>query len=189
VFLGRLGEAATQLDQARQLDPLSLNIEVTATWPLLYGRRYDEVIDAARKTVAGDSSFIGAQFVLAQAYMAKGEFGPAEARLQVMRSLVGDHADVLGRLANLYAVSGQRQRALAIADSLRARYRKGGADEAYALGVAYIGLGDKERALDWLETAYADRSTWMSLAKVHPELNPLRGEPRFRMLLQKLRLD
>nr|MBA3556053.1 protein kinase [Gemmatimonadales bacterium] len=189
VFLGRWSEAVSQLDQARELDPLSLNIEVTAAWPLLYGRRYDETIDAVRKTVAADSSFIGAQFVLAQAYMAKGEFGPAEARLQVMRSLIGDHPDVLGRLANVYAVSGQRQMALTIVDSLQARYHKGGADEAYALGVAYTGLGDKERALDWLETAYADRSTWMNLTKVHPELDPLRGEPRFQALLQQVGLD
>jgi hypothetical protein len=39
-----------------------------------------------------------------------------------------------------------------------------------------------------LETAYAERSTWMNLAKVHPELNRVRGEPRFQSLLEKLRL-
>ncbi|MBA3260592.1 MAG: protein kinase [Gemmatimonadales bacterium] len=189
VFLGRFNEAAAQLNQARQLDPLSMNIEVTAAWPLLYGLRYDEAIDAVRKTVAADSSFLGGQFVLAQAYMAKGEFGLAEARLQVMRSLTDDHPDVMGRLAYVYAMSGQRQQAYSMADSMQARYRKGGADEAYALGVAYTGLGEKERALNWLETAYAERSTWMNLAKVHPELNPLRGEARFQTLLEKLRLD
>ncbi len=60
---------------------------------------------------------------------------------------------------------------------------------AYALGVAYGGLGDKERVLDWLETAYADRSTWMNLVKVHPELDPMRGEPRFQALLKQMGLD
>ncbi|MBA3317950.1 MAG: protein kinase [Gemmatimonadales bacterium] len=189
VFLGRHGEATAELNQARQLDPLSLNIEVTAVWPAFYGRRYDEAIDALRKTVAADSSFLGAQFLLAQVYLAKGEFGPAEARLNVMRSLMGDHPDVLGRLAYLYAASGQRPKAYAIADSLQRRYRKGGADEAYAVGLAHAWLGEKERAIDWLETAHAERSTWMNLAKVHPELDPLRAEPRFGSLLRKLRLD
>ncbi|HJR15764.1 MAG TPA: protein kinase [Gemmatimonadales bacterium] len=189
VFFGRFEEAGAQLNQARQLDPLSLNIEVTAVWPLFYGRRYNEAIDALRKTVAADSSFLGAQFLLAATYIAKTEYRAAEGRLKLVRSLMGDHPDVLGRLAYLYGVSGQRKQAYAMVDSLQARYYKGGADEAYALGVAYTGLGESERALDWLETAYAERSTWMNVAKVHPELDPVRSEPRFRTLLEKLRLD
>ena len=189
VFFGRFDEAAAQFDRARQLDPLSLNIEVTAVWPLYYGRRYDEAIDALRKTVATDSSFLGAQFQLSAVYLAKGELGPAQARLSVLRSLMGDHPDVLGRLGNLYAVSGQREKAHAIADTLKGRYHKGAADEAYALAVVHTALGETERALDWLETAYAERSTWMNLARVHPELDPLRSQPRFRALLEKLKLD
>ncbi len=189
VFLGRFDEATAQLEKARQLDPLSLNVEVTAVWPLFYGRRYDQAIAALRRTVAADSSFLGAQLTLAMAYLAQGEPGKAGAPLQVVQSLVGNHPDVLGRLAHMFALSGQRPKAYAIVDSLRARYHKGGADEAYALGVAYIALGEKARGLDWLETAYAERSTWMNTAKVNPELDPIRGEPRFQSLLRKLRLD
>jgi serine/threonine-protein kinase len=189
VFLGRIDEAGIQLNLARQLDPLSLNVEVTAIWPLVYGRRYDEAIDALRRTVASDSTFPGAQFLLAYAYAIKGEFGLAEARLGAVRQLIGDHPDVLGRLGYVYARSGQRQRAEGIADSLRARYRKGGADEAYALAVIHGGLTEKDRALDWLEQAYADRSTWMNLARVSPELDALRSEPRFKTLLARMRLD
>jgi hypothetical protein len=103
--------------------------------------------------------------------------------------LIGDHSDVLGRLGYLYAVSGRRGPAEAIVDTLRARYRSGQSDEPYDLAVVYTGLGDKERALDWLEKAYAERSTWMQFMKVSPELDALRGEPRFRSLLGKLHLD
>jgi TolB-like protein/Tfp pilus assembly protein PilF len=189
VFLGRLDEAAAQLNQARQLDPLSLNIEVTAVWPMLFGRRYNEAIDALDRTLKTDSSFLGAQFLVAQAYALKGEFGPAEARWQKVRTLMGNHPDVLGRLGNLYAAMGAREKAQAIADSLRASYHKGGADEAYALAVVYAGLGEKERALEWLDSAYRERSTWMNLAKVQPELDPLRAEPGFRDILRKLHLE
>jgi tetratricopeptide (TPR) repeat protein len=189
VSLGRFDEAAEQLEQARQLDPLSVNIEVTSLWPVVYARRYDEAVQALRKTIAADSSFLGAQFLLTQAITAKGDFEEAEVRLRVLRSLMNDHPDALGRLAYVYGVSGQRQKARALLDSLRARYKKGGADEAYALGLAYTGLGENEQALDWLETAYAERSTWMNLAKVHPELDRVRGEPRFQTLLKKLKLD
>ena len=189
VVLGRFAEAAVQLNLARQLDPLSLHIEVTSAWPLYYGRKYPEAIAALRKTVAADSSFVGAQFQLAGAYILNREFAQAEAQLRSVRALIGDHPDVLGRLGYLYAVSGQRPKALAIADTLRARYAKGRSDEPYDLAVVYSGLGEKEKALEWLETAYAERSTWMMFVKVGAELDPLRGEPRFRALLEKLRLD
>jgi serine/threonine-protein kinase len=189
VVLGRLDEAAVQLNLARQLDPLSLHIEVTSVWPLYYGRRYPQTIAALEKTVAGDSSFVGAQFLLAGAYTLNRDFGRAEERYRSLRALIGDHPDVLGRLGYLYAVSGQRPKAYAIADTLQARYTKGRSDEPYDLAVVYIGLGEKGKALDWLETAYAERSSWMMFSKVGPELDPLRGEPQFRALLEKLRFD
>ncbi len=189
VVLGRFAEAAVQLNQARQLDPLSLHIEVTSVWPLFYGREYGEVIAALRKTVAGDSSFLGARFRLAEAYALNREFGQAEAQWRSVRAIMGDHPDVLGRIGYLYAVSGQRPKAYAIADTLRSRYTKGRSDEPYDIALVYTGLGEKEKALDWLETAYEERSSWMTFAKVSAELDPLRGEPRFRALLRKLGLD
>ncbi len=166
-----------------------MHLEVTAVWPLFYGRRYVEAIAELRKTVVADSSFVGAQFRLAEAYTLKGEFGAAEARWRLVRALIGDHSDVLGRLGYLYAVSGQRQKAYAIADTLRARFRKGLSDEPYDIALVYTGLGEKVKALGWLEKAYEERSSWMTFAKVSAELDPLRAEPRFRALLKKLRLD
>jgi tetratricopeptide (TPR) repeat protein len=188
-MLGRLRDAAVQLDLARQLDPLSLHLEVTAAWPFYYGRQYDEAITAPRKTVSSDSTFVGAQFRLGEAYIHNGEFALAEERLQAARALVGDHPDVLGRLGYLYAVSGRQQQARAIVDTLRARYQKGRSDEPYDLAVVYTGLGEVGRALDWLDTAFMERSTWIAFLKVSPELDPLRAEPRFRSLLQKVHLD
>jgi tetratricopeptide (TPR) repeat protein len=189
VVLGRLDEAAIQLNQARKLDPLSMHLEVTAAWPLFYGRRYEEAISVLRKTVAADSSFLGAQFRLAEAYTLNGEFEPARARWQSVRALMGDHSDVLGRVGYLHAVSGQRSKAYAILDTLRARYQKGLSDEPYDIAMVYTGLGEKEKALDWLETAYAERSSWLTFAKVSAELDPLRAEPRFGALLHKLHFD
>lgn len=116
-------------------------------------------------------------------------FDSAEARLQAARALIGDHPDVLGRLGYVYALSGRRQKARAIADTLRSRYKKGQSDEPYDLAVVYTGLGEKDRALAWLDTAYKERSTWVPLAKVSPELDSLRSEPGFRAFLKKLQLD
>jgi TolB-like protein/Flp pilus assembly protein TadD len=188
-ILGRLDEAETQLKYARQLDPLDLNIEVMQAWPYYYSRRFGEAIELLRKTVRADSNFLGGQFRLGEAYAYEGVFDSAEARLQAARALMGNHPDVLGRLGYVYALSGRRQKARAIADTLRSRYKKGQTDEPYDLAVVYTALGEKDRAIDWLDTAYAERSTWVPFAKVSPELDSLRSEPRFQAFLKKLRLD
>jgi len=188
-ILGRLDEAETQLKYARQLDPLDLNIEVMQAWPYYYSRRFGEAIELLRKTVRADSNFLGGQFRLGEAYAYEGVFDSAEARLQAARALMGNHPDVLGRLGYVYALSGRRHKARAIADTLRSHYKKGQTDEPYDLAVVYTALGEKDRAIDWLDTAYAERSTWVPFAKVSPELDSLRSEPRFRAFLKKLRLD
>jgi serine/threonine-protein kinase len=188
-ILGRLDEAETQLKYARQLDPLDLNIEVMQAWPYYYSRRFGEAIELLRKTVRADSNFLGGQFRLGEAYAYEGVFDSAEARLQAARALMGNHPDVLGRLGYVYALSGRRHKARAIADTLRSHYKKGQTDEPYDLAVVYTALGEKDRAIDWLDTAYAERSTWVPFAKVSPELDSLRAEPRFRAFLKKLRLD
>jgi hypothetical protein len=54
---------------------------------------------------------------------------------------------------------------------------------------AYVGLGEKQQALIWLEKAYAQRSDELVSLKVNPVYDPLRGEPRFQELLRRLRLQ
>jgi serine/threonine-protein kinase len=58
---------------------------------------------------------------------------------------------------------------------------------AYAL--VYIGLGDRERALDWLEAAYEARDPFLCYAKVFPPYDRLRAEPRFKALLERMGLE
>jgi hypothetical protein len=53
----------------------------------------------------------------------------------------------------------------------------------------YSVVGDHPRALDWLERAYQQRDGTLVWIKVHPRLDGLRGEPRFRELLAKMKLD
>jgi hypothetical protein len=59
----------------------------------------------------------------------------------------------------------------------------------YGIASYYAIIGDHERALDWPEKAYSERDGTLVWLKVHPRLDGLRGEPRFRDLLARLRLD
>jgi len=53
----------------------------------------------------------------------------------------------------------------------------------------YLGIGNRERAMDCLEQAYSAHSVWLSLLKMDRIFDPLRKEPRFIALIKKLNLD
>jgi hypothetical protein len=57
-----------------------------------------------------------------------------------------------------------------------------------AFATLYLGLGDHARSLEWLERAYAERRGWLAYLRVNPLLDPLRDEPGFKVLLEKMRL-
>jgi hypothetical protein len=58
---------------------------------------------------------------------------------------------------------------------------------AYSFGLVYLGLGDKEEALHWLEQSYQDRAgSDIGYIRVEPLLDPLRGDPRFEALAEKI---
>ena len=56
------------------------------------------------------------------------------------------------------------------------------------MAVPYIGLGDKNRAMEWLEKSYEDRSSWLVWIKVDPRFDVLHADPRFRDLLRRMGL-
>jgi hypothetical protein len=59
---------------------------------------------------------------------------------------------------------------------------------APSIAIIYAGLGDNDRALDWLEKAYQERSTGLLTLKVHPIFDGLRSDQRFRSLLRRIGL-
>ena len=59
----------------------------------------------------------------------------------------------------------------------------------FCTAIVYLGLGDRERALDGLEKAYEARSQWLTFLKVDRVFDPLRSDPRFIELLKKVGLD
>ena len=56
------------------------------------------------------------------------------------------------------------------------------------LATLHIALGQNDHAIDWAEKAYAERRGWMAYLNVHPILDPLRNETRFKVLVRKMGL-
>ena len=88
----------------------------------------------------------------------------------------------------LYARAGRLDDAKATVEAVQALARKH-LVSPYGIASYYAVIGDNDRALDWLEKAYSERDGTLVWLKVHPRLDGLRGEPRFRDLLARLRLD
>jgi tetratricopeptide (TPR) repeat protein len=98
------------------------------------------------------------------------------------------HAGRFGDLGYAYAVAGKTSEAHKELAQLK-EWAKKHYVAPYHLAVIYAGLGEKANALAGLEDAYEDRSTLLVWIKVDPRLDTLRSEPRFREILERMKLQ
>jgi tetratricopeptide (TPR) repeat protein len=187
-FLGRFDEALRESEIARQLDPLSLIIARDNGMLLIYARQFDRAIEKCRSVLDMDSDFGMGQDCLFRAYEAKGMFAQALATRETARRIYIDQSWLWAQLTYLYGRSGQHQQARLALEKLNRFFRPRQTDPAVFVE-AYIGLGDKEQALAWLEKAYDRHSNTMATLKVNPIYDPLRGDPRFRDLLRRVEFN
>jgi TolB-like protein/Flp pilus assembly protein TadD len=183
--LGRFDDAIAEGKRAIELDPLSLVINTDLGVDYHYARRYDEAIAQLRKTLEMDPGYYFAYVNLGQALEMKGARDAAIAEYQKGRAL-NDDPSVLGLLGHIYAVSGNKTEALKILDQLK-ELSKQRYVAAYSFALIYLGLGDKEEALHWLEKSYEDRAgSDIGYIRIDPLLDPLHGDPRFEALAEKI---
>jgi len=183
--LARFDRAIAEGRRAVELDPLSLVNNLDLGWVYFAARRYDEAIAQLRKTIEIDSRSYLAHYNLGEAFQLKGQLADAIAEYRKAVELDDDPV-VLALLGQAYARAGQRDEAQKILGRLteeaKSRYVS-----AYSFALMFIGLGDKEQAMDALERAFREGAgnDIMSL-KVDPMVDDLRGQPRFEALAQKI---
>jgi tetratricopeptide (TPR) repeat protein len=97
-------------------------------------------------------------------------------------------SQLVGTRGQVYAGCGKRQQAIDELNRLEALARSGKIISHYGLAVIHAALGDKPRALDELEAAYADKAWAMFIIKWDPAFESLRNEPRFVQLAQRIGL-
>jgi len=183
--LGEFDRAIAELKRAQQLDPLSLIINADLGSGFVTARRYDDAIAQLRKTIEMDPHFYYAHWNLGEALELKGQLREAFAEYKKAAEL-NDDPLVLSLVAQAEAKLGQRDDARKILEQLEqlAKRRYVG---NYAFALVHIALGEKEKAIEDLEHAYRDRvGPDISLLKVDPMLDPLRGDPRFEALVAKI---
>ena len=185
--MGRLDEALAEARRAWEIEPSSANKIVIVGWTHYFRREYDEAIEQYGQTLDMDPNNQPARFRLGLAYLQKGMPDRAVAELQRAANLSGGNARHVAFLGYAYALSGERGKAERLLNELQARSRQTYVCP-YDIAIIHLGLGDKERALEWLEKTDRERDDWLLQLKVEPVMDSLRSEPRFRDLVRRVGL-
>jgi tetratricopeptide (TPR) repeat protein len=184
---GRGEDALEEHKRALIIDPLSLIIASGTGHRLYLLRRYEEAAASLRDALEMDDNFPNAHWNLGLVYAQLKEFPSAVSELQKADTLFRGNPLVLGALGYVYAASGDPSHARTVLRQLENQSRQQYVDpESFAL--IYAGLGNKDKAFEWLMKAIDDRQGWVTFIKGEPMLDNLRSDPRFEALLRRIRL-
>lgn len=184
---GRAEDALRELRRSQEIDPLSPMFNTGVAWGLYVARDFQGASEQSWKVLAMEPKFPAAQHTLGLAYARMGLTEDAIVELRNARTCAGDQPAVLAALAHAYAASGASREASQtlreLEDLARHRYVS-----PYWLALVYAGLGDHQRALELLESAYRQRDVWLTWLKVEPRFDSLRPQSRFQGLLRNIGL-
>jgi serine/threonine-protein kinase len=184
----RSNEAIAEMKRAQELDPLSLIISTDVAKEFLYARKYDQAIQQCRKTLELDPNFYRVYKYLGLAYAKKSMFEEAITVFQKAKDLSAGHPAILGSLGYAYALSGRKREAQKMLNELEKKSKQQYISSIY-FSTIYIGLGEKDRAFEWLEKAYNERSVWLIYIHRSPIYDRIRSDPRYTDLLKKMDLE
>ncbi len=186
---GRFEESLSEIGRAQELDPLSLIININVGDALSFLGRTGEAADQYRKVIDLDPNFVGAHRNLGALLSRQGKFEEAIGELQKARELVGENSPIaLESLGFTYAKAGREKEATGCLNRLLNFTQQG-----YSLGVqiatVYAGLGENDKALEWLEKGYQQNNHLLGYLKVSHVWNGLHSDQRYHALLRRMGLE
>jgi serine/threonine-protein kinase len=184
---GKFEDALITAHTAQEVDPGSVSIRRGLGYVYFYARRFEQakyhLLRAIEMNPVAEESYRVLGLILTYA----GEHEEAERVLREGMELadVATYTNVtLGlALARAGKPDYARETLAALEERLKSEYVS-----PVELATLYIALGDNDRAIDWAEKAYEERRGWMAYLNVHPLMDPLRAEPRFKVLVRKMGL-
>jgi TolB-like protein/tetratricopeptide (TPR) repeat protein len=183
-FMGRFDEAIAMSRRGADLDPLSAVARADEGRALYYARRHDAAIEVFDEILADGPDFVAALYK-GLALAESERLDEAAVTLETAHETFHQIPTMNALLAYVHGRSGRHKDARRILADLHERYERGSV-QAVDIAAVHLGLGEIERALDWLETAHADRNWQMAFLGVEPIFDPLRARPRFQALIERL---
>jgi TolB-like protein/DNA-binding winged helix-turn-helix (wHTH) protein/tetratricopeptide (TPR) repeat protein len=183
--MGRHSEALEQVQRALDVDPLSVMAHDSAALVWIHARRADRALDAGRNilTLSPDSP-VGFEHLAIASVLSKDH---SRAMDMIHRGLAASDRDgvFLTLLAHLQGVLGQRAEMRETLDELTAKARTSFVSPTF-FAIAWLGLAEREAAIEWLEKGFEVHDPYLVLLKVSPWFDQLRGVPRFQVLLDRM---
>jgi len=184
---GRRKEALDEINRALDTDPLSLQINTATIQVHYFVGNYDGAIEWSLKTLELDPSFSTARIFLAMAYQKKRMLRKALMEGKKAAAFDSDKAAILGCIGGCYASLGRKNEAVKVIKQLRELAKKRYVP-SFVFAWIYMNLREKERTLEYLEQAYAERSSYLAVIGIETGLDFLRSDPRFANLQRKIGL-
>ncbi|HJR51141.1 MAG TPA: tetratricopeptide repeat protein, partial [Gemmatimonadales bacterium] len=182
---GRLEESVREMERALALDPLSRIIGTELGWVYYLMRRNDEAEAQTRRTLALDPNYPHGSLILGLVFMAQGRYAEAIQALRRGIELGGDYDLQYAALIQAHARAGERATALGLMGELTERAKRGEFG-SFTLAVAHGSLGAIDRGIALLHRAIDERDIFMPEIFFDPLLDPLRKDPRFREVEERM---
>ena len=185
--MGRNEESMAEVKLAEGLDPFAWDRSQCFGWHCLFTKGYDEAIQEAQLGIKEDPKNSWAHNILGWAYERKGMVKEAIAEFETTLSLWKDNSLPMASLGHAYGKAGRKKEARAILDKLLEMSKKGYVP-AYDIAVVYLGLGEETQAFEWLSKACEERSGFLVYIKCDERFDPLRSDPRYNALFDRIGL-
>jgi tetratricopeptide (TPR) repeat protein len=185
--VGRHQESIVEFERALALDPLSALKFAALGWGCYFGRLYERGVEECRRGIELEPGNMVAHAWLAMGLEALGRTDEAVTCSEETVRLSGGSVSSLGFLGHIYAVAGRTEDARGVLEKLM-RLSESRYVSQYDIALTHLGLGEQDRAIEWLERGYAERDHQMVFLKVDPRLDRLRDRRDFGRLLERMRL-
>ena len=183
--MGRLTDAVAQGERALQTDPLSASVNRRLAYIYLQARRYEDSLRQAQHTLDLAPDYVSAYWDMAGALIGLGRLDEALEVTERGGSLAPDNPSYRWFSGYVYGRAGRQPEALAIAQQLERR-RTTEYVPALMIANVYVGTGDWDSAIRWMDVAFNEREPQLAQISSFPIYDPIRSDPRFQDLLRRM---
>jgi len=178
-------DALAEMKKAQELEPLSRIVNSEMGLPLYHARRFDEAVARYRRALEFDLDFAPTHGALGMTYVHKGMHEEAIKELQTAIRLSPQPA-YLATYGYACGVAGKKDDAHKALEELK-RISKDRYTAPSQIALLYVGLADYNSAIAYLKNAFDERDEGLVNLKTEAALDPLRSDPRFQALLDKMK--